>query len=296
MTPVSDRVMNGSAATFSPTCFIVTRARTPASDAPTAVSRATFSLTHHSAWTPSSAGGRLDDLGGRGPGVPADEADAGAPGALGDGFVAGEEEGSFHGAHSIADWRSRTRAREHRPMARRAGAAHTPADGRPMGRRRSDPRHAALLRGRLRVVFFLVLSIGLRDLRRGGRRSYPPRSASAPASSPSRSRAGGATSSPTRSSSSTGCSWAAPSPSPAARTAPSSSPSPRSRSFSSCPRRAPTGPTCSSPLSPSSSFSERPTPRSEATARRASSSSSPWSRRARRPRRCCAARRAARPS
>ncbi len=29
-----------------------------------------------------------------------------------------------------------------------------------MGRRRSDPRHAALLRGRLRVVFFLVLSTG----------------------------------------------------------------------------------------------------------------------------------------
>ena len=52
MTPVSDSVMNGSAATFSPTCFIVTRLRTPASEAPTAVSSATFSLMHHSAWTP----------------------------------------------------------------------------------------------------------------------------------------------------------------------------------------------------------------------------------------------------
>ena len=54
LTPVSDTVMKGSAATFRPTCFMVTMVRTPASDAPTATSRATFSLTHHSLWIPSS--------------------------------------------------------------------------------------------------------------------------------------------------------------------------------------------------------------------------------------------------
>ncbi len=54
LTPVSESVMNGSAATLSPTCFMVTIVRTPASDAPTAVSMATFSLMHHSAMMPSS--------------------------------------------------------------------------------------------------------------------------------------------------------------------------------------------------------------------------------------------------
>ncbi len=54
LTPVSDSVMNGSAATLRPTCFMVTMVRTPASDAPTAVSTATFSLTHHSLWMPWS--------------------------------------------------------------------------------------------------------------------------------------------------------------------------------------------------------------------------------------------------
>ncbi len=53
LTPVSERVMNGSAATLRPTCFMVTMVRRPASEAPTAVSRATFSLTHHWAWMPS---------------------------------------------------------------------------------------------------------------------------------------------------------------------------------------------------------------------------------------------------
>ena len=53
LTPVRDSVMNGSAATLRPTCFMVTMVRTPASEAPTAVSSATFSLTHHSAWMPS---------------------------------------------------------------------------------------------------------------------------------------------------------------------------------------------------------------------------------------------------
>ena len=51
-TPVSDRVMKGSAATLRPTCFMVTSTRAPASEAPTAVSSATFSLMHHSACTP----------------------------------------------------------------------------------------------------------------------------------------------------------------------------------------------------------------------------------------------------
>jgi len=47
LTPVSESVMKGSAATLSPTCFMVTMLRTPASEAPTAVSSATFSFTHH---------------------------------------------------------------------------------------------------------------------------------------------------------------------------------------------------------------------------------------------------------
>ena len=55
LTPVSDSVMNGSAATLRPTCFIVTIDRTPASEAPTAVSSATFSLMHHCAWMPAMA-------------------------------------------------------------------------------------------------------------------------------------------------------------------------------------------------------------------------------------------------
>ncbi len=56
LTPVSDRVMNGSAATLRPTCFIATRLRAPARLAPTAVSIATFSLMHHWAETsPDSA-------------------------------------------------------------------------------------------------------------------------------------------------------------------------------------------------------------------------------------------------
>ena len=46
--------MNGSAATLSPTCFIVTSARAPAKEAPTAVSSAAFSLMHHSVSMPSS--------------------------------------------------------------------------------------------------------------------------------------------------------------------------------------------------------------------------------------------------
>ncbi len=37
-TPMYEEEKNGSAATFSPTCFMVTRARTPASPAPTATS------------------------------------------------------------------------------------------------------------------------------------------------------------------------------------------------------------------------------------------------------------------
>ena len=41
--------MSGSAATLSPTSFIVTSVRAPAIDAPAAASRATFSLGDHSA-------------------------------------------------------------------------------------------------------------------------------------------------------------------------------------------------------------------------------------------------------
>ncbi len=45
--------MNGSAATFSPTCFIVTMARAPPNAAPTHSSKATFSLEDQCASTSS---------------------------------------------------------------------------------------------------------------------------------------------------------------------------------------------------------------------------------------------------
>jgi hypothetical protein len=45
---------SGSAATFTPTCFIVASDRAPPSDAPTATSSATFSFGAHSVSTPSS--------------------------------------------------------------------------------------------------------------------------------------------------------------------------------------------------------------------------------------------------
>src|SRR6266511_1217843 len=57
-TPVYAAVMNVSAATFRPTCFIVTRARVPPSDAPSATSIATFSFVDHSTWTRRSASDR----------------------------------------------------------------------------------------------------------------------------------------------------------------------------------------------------------------------------------------------
>ncbi len=48
--------MNGSAATFKPTCFIQTRARLPAYDIPMAASIAVFSLADQQRCTlPSSA-------------------------------------------------------------------------------------------------------------------------------------------------------------------------------------------------------------------------------------------------
>ncbi len=50
--------MNGSAATFSPTCFIVTRVRTPPSAAPTPSSNATFSLVDQCASTSSYSASR----------------------------------------------------------------------------------------------------------------------------------------------------------------------------------------------------------------------------------------------
>jgi hypothetical protein len=46
--PTYDSVMSASAATFKPTCFIVTRQRAPARHAPAATSRATFSFGDHS--------------------------------------------------------------------------------------------------------------------------------------------------------------------------------------------------------------------------------------------------------
>ena len=41
--------MRASEATFRPTCFMAQRARLPAREAPMVTSRATFSLTDHSA-------------------------------------------------------------------------------------------------------------------------------------------------------------------------------------------------------------------------------------------------------
>ena len=48
----SAEFMNGSAATFNPTCFIVTIVRRPAKETPRAASYAVFSLAHHSALGP----------------------------------------------------------------------------------------------------------------------------------------------------------------------------------------------------------------------------------------------------
>ena len=48
LTPMYSRLMSGSEATLSPTCFIVTIARAPAYAAPAATSMAAFSLTDHS--------------------------------------------------------------------------------------------------------------------------------------------------------------------------------------------------------------------------------------------------------
>ena len=50
LTPVYERVINGSAARLSPTCFIEARALAPAIDAPDAASNATFSFGDHSAY------------------------------------------------------------------------------------------------------------------------------------------------------------------------------------------------------------------------------------------------------
>ena len=48
MAPMWVKVISASMATFRPTCFMATSARTPASEAPMPISRATFSLTDHS--------------------------------------------------------------------------------------------------------------------------------------------------------------------------------------------------------------------------------------------------------
>ena len=63
-------LMNGSAATFRPTCFMTAQERTPVKAALTAISNATFSLTPHSTtvFAPSSSAypaiaGRISDDG-----------------------------------------------------------------------------------------------------------------------------------------------------------------------------------------------------------------------------------------
>ena len=48
LTPTYARHIRGSAATLSPTCFIVIRLREPATEAAAATSAAAFSLTDHS--------------------------------------------------------------------------------------------------------------------------------------------------------------------------------------------------------------------------------------------------------
>ena len=87
LTPVSESVMNGSAATFSPTCFMVTIVRTPASDAPTAVSMADLLVDAPLGDDAVEPGGGLHDLRGRRARVAAGEAGAGAHGAVRDGLV-----------------------------------------------------------------------------------------------------------------------------------------------------------------------------------------------------------------
>ena len=48
LVPVDDEVIKGSAATFNPTCFMVTIERRPHQLAASAFSNATFSFTDHS--------------------------------------------------------------------------------------------------------------------------------------------------------------------------------------------------------------------------------------------------------
>lgn len=52
--PVYARVINASAATFSPTCFMAVNARTLLMAAPAATSSATISLVEYSMYTPAS--------------------------------------------------------------------------------------------------------------------------------------------------------------------------------------------------------------------------------------------------
>ena len=99
LTPVSDSVMNGSAATLRPTCFIVTMVRTPASDAPDGGLERDLLVDAPLAVDALEPGGGLDDLGGGRAGIAAGEARPGADGAVGDRFVPGEEELAFHGGN-----------------------------------------------------------------------------------------------------------------------------------------------------------------------------------------------------
>ena len=54
LTPVIPLLTNGSAQTFSPTCFIHTKARLPMNDMPSAASMAVFSLVLQRLWMPRS--------------------------------------------------------------------------------------------------------------------------------------------------------------------------------------------------------------------------------------------------
>ena len=177
LTPVSERLMNGSAATLRPTCFMVTMARQPASEAPTAVSSATFSLTHHCGVDALEAGDRLEDLGGRRARVAAREA----------GRRRARRRGRWLRSQRRrecvprgTDYSRRHPPRQRRPRsptlkstlkdspqmgentsrhaARTSSASHDP-DGATVSRPPRRRRNPALLRGRFRTLFFALLAI-----------------------------------------------------------------------------------------------------------------------------------------
>ena len=89
-------VKSGSAATFRPTCFIVTSARAPPYAAPSATSNATFSFGAQRAFPPSAPNASRISVEGV-PGYPVPSAIARVSRSGGDGLVSREQLLFVHG-------------------------------------------------------------------------------------------------------------------------------------------------------------------------------------------------------